>query len=361
MRISTADLSDNNIYVKGEIEDYLRSVRPDDPHEALAHARYNPHTLAFPQPLELMTPMKTSRNRGDPVYPHLASAQPTTGSLLKVSKNVYVVCPELAILQVAPMLKDVHLVAALITELCGNYVLLPSGLISCDRYVRQGRAPFEGTRLLGDGYVDCVSVTSVDAIRKCLRKHPHAPGSVLVAKALEASNDGSASPLETYQGVELQLKRTQGGRGAGIARRNAEVSFNDVERDLAGGNRKKARADLLFTAKSGKRIDVEPGGVFGHAGKAQMDADQRRRQALEHAGMEVITLTSDQYRDIQSWDAICRRIVNHLGKRHHPPTDRIRARQLLVHTDFCNWDCLRVFPPSAWRRSPFDKRSMAMR
>jgi hypothetical protein len=82
-----------------------------------------------------------------------------------------------------------------------------------------------------------------------------------------------------------------------------------------------------------------------------MDSDVQRRQALENARIEVVQITWTQYANQVSWDAICHRLALHLGKRNHQASQRIRAKQLRVHDDFCSWDCLRVFPASPQTRT----------
>ncbi|MEE1045081.1 MAG: hypothetical protein U0L51_06250 [Olegusella sp.] len=348
MKISTADLAARDIYVKDEVETYLRKRHPEDPMEALAYAEAFPHTIDFPKPIDLLCADPGHRNWRNGVHVHVYQGKLPDGALLKIGRNVYVTSPEFTLFQMGREVGDVHLLAALITELAGNHAQLPQGLVCCKRYLDEGRVPFEGRRLIGDGYVDCAPCTSVESLDAMLRRYPHLPGVKLIRRALKGSGDGSRSTFETYVDVELQLPRCDGGRGAGKGRLNERITFDDIEKKMAG-DRKCAYADLLLTAKNGKRIDVETNGTFGHADRKRMNRDSGRRHALEHAGIEVIDVTWDEFANAETWDAICRRITNHLGKRYAAPSPNISEKQRLVHTDFCNWDCLRTFPPRNWR------------
>ncbi len=348
MKISTADLAARGIYVKDEVEGYLCEHHPDNPMEALAYAEAFPHTIDFPAPYDLLCADLSHRNWRDDVHVHAFRDVLPGSALLQIGRNSYVTSPEFTLLQMGRVVGDVHLLAALVTELAGDHAQLPPGLICCKRYLDEGKSPFKGMRLQGDGYVECAPRTSIDQIERLLCRYPHISGAKLMRKALKGSGDGSRSTFETYVDVELQLPRYDGGKGAGKGKLNERIPFNEIEKKMAGG-RSCAYADLLLTAKNGKRIDVEPGGVFGHAGKHQMDRDNGRRHALEHAGIEVINVTWDEFTHQETWDAICRRITNHLGKRYGTPSPKVRKMQHLVHEDFCTWDCLRTFPPTSWR------------
>lgn len=349
MRISTADLAARGLFLRADVEAYLRENQPDDPEEALANALIHPHSFEFPRPYDLLCGAAVSRHWRDGVRPHVYSGELPQDSILRAGNGLYVTSPEMTLFQMARYVRDVHLMAALITELSGSYALLPPGLVNCSRYLERGMTPFKGTKLLCDGYADCEPITAVENLQWVLDRHPHLPGSKLVRKALMASGNGSASPFETYVDVTLQLGRSLGGIGVGKGEMNKKVTFNEVGRSLA--RRGHAYADLLLTTKGGRRIAVEPCGVFGHAGKGEMDADRRRRHALENAKIEVIDVTWDDFTDSDAWDAICRRIAAHMGKRFHAPTTQMRQQRRLVHDDFCNWDCLRAFPSSSWRDS----------
>ncbi len=347
--ISTTDLAARSIYIQNDVENFLLKHPHEDPWTALAASSLLPHNFQPLKNIELLCNSSAHRHWRNNVAVHRHSTALPKGLVLRAGVGLYVASPEFTIFQMARYLKDVHLLAALITEFSGSYVLLPQGLLCCSRYTAEGKVPIQNSRLIGDGYVECAPLISVDNLKYLLNKYPELPGSTLVEKALKASGNGSESPFETAVSVELQLIRSRGGAGAGSARLNEKIPFNEIEQQMANG-RSHARADILFVRPDGKRIDVEPGGVFGHSGKKAMDLDRRRRHALEHAGVEVIDITWDEYANRDVWETICRRITNHLGKRFHVPSLSIQNKQQLVHDDFCNWNCMRIFPPDAWRR-----------
>ena len=346
--VSTADLAARDIYVKAEVEGLIREFRPKDPMEVLAYVADHPHTIELPRPLELLVGEADRRVSRDGVVSHLMTGPCPAGAIMRTSDRLGVASPELVVFQLAPVLEDVHLVAALIMELAGKYALLPPGLISVARYLRDGKAPFDKGRLLGDGYVDAVPMSAVENIAAHLEETPHLAGAKVVRRALSICGNGSESPFETAVDVSLQLPQCHGGAGVGKGKVNESIVFSDVERKIAIAGW--ARADLLFTAKDGRRIDIEPGGAFGHATKRGMDRDRRRRHALEHAKIEVIDVTWDEFSHEETWDALCRRINYHLGKSPRKRSAKAMAKWRRVHDDFCSFDCLRVFPPSEWRR-----------
>jgi hypothetical protein len=342
-RISTVDLAQKSIYIKSEIENYLREHAPSDPMEALYYAMEHPHYVSYPPKLDLLSSKRAeSRLRGT-TQVHLSTRELPTDSILHAHKQICVASPELTVFQMARVLKEPHLVAALICELAGSYVLLPPGWIYVGRYLAEGRSPFKGRYLQGDGYVDCEPQTAVANLRSIVEAYPGLYGQGLVKLALGASGDGSVSPFETYVGVELQLSSKRGGRGLGPCERNKRIPLSELECKLSGG-RQYVRADLLFTSKTGHRIDVEPDGVFGHTGRKRMNSDAQRRHALEHRKVEVIQVPWIQYENLDTWDALCKRIALHLGKYRKPPSQSVRDARWRVHKDFCSWNCLRVFP-----------------
>lgn len=354
------ELSMHRIYSSDEIQRYMamcraRSHLGEPPPRFDEFVALSTKSLEFPKPLDLLCGNEHTRHWRGRIHSHLCNFSLPSDALWTIGNGIYVSSPAFTVMQLARTLKEPHLIAALITELAGRYVLLPSGYECCSRYVKAGKPPYAYGRLQSDGYVKCAPTLVMQDLERLVQQLPKFRGNRFVLRSLSASGSGSESPFETAVGVELQLQRRYGGIGAGQARLNQKIIFSPEERKLAGG-RYSARADILFSRKDGVRIDVEPGGVFGHAGREAMDSDRRRRHALEHARIEVVDITWDEYSKEETWRAIGRRITDHLMKHYPSPSKTMLERQQMVHKDLCNWNCLRTFPPSAWRHLMFPTR-----
>lgn len=353
LALSTTDFAANYIYVADDVEAALRRLGHEYEAEALSVATDYPYKIAPPGALDVLVGKGTKRpaqNKpsesgvaGMSVRAHLCGEELPEGSIRRIGTNLYIVSPQLMFVQVARMLGEPHLVAALATELAGSYALLPEGMTCCAKVLKRGRSPFdEKGYLRGDGYCDAVPLASIDELREFVDAVGRMPGVQAARNGLRASVDNSASPFETALTVSLALERPWGGAGCGLPVANSEVPLNDEGKMLTG--KRHVRPDILYVTKKGARIAVEPGGSEWHSGKDAMIADNDRRLALEHLGFEVISVAWEDFKDEDKWIHICRRLQRHLGKNYHTPSDRMMARWRRVHRDFCNTNLLKQRP-----------------
>lgn len=339
LQVSTADLAARYIYVKEDVEEIARQLVPSQREEALGVATEQPYTLSLLDNLDVLVGKDAWRTVKKGARAYQCSVELPKGSLRQITPRLYIVSPELMFVQMSYQLQEPHLVAALATELAGTYALLPTGMTSCERLLRNKKPLFDSSYLKGDGYCDALPLTTIGKLQKFLENVSHLRGSGPASKGLQAAVDNSASPFETELDVSLILRRSWGGAGCGTAKANENIPFNEEGRKIT--NKRKAIADVIFTAKNGKRIVIEPGGEEWHSGKNAMVNDNARRLALENQRIEVIVVPWKTFENPDSWMLICKRVACHLGKNFHTPSKKMIARWNHVHKDFCNKDLLK--------------------
>lgn len=345
LSVSTADLAAHGIYVENDVREARRLLGREHDMEALSIATDNPYKIELPGGIDALVGKGAHRGTRENIRAHQHSRPLAKHSLRRIGDNLYIVSPKLMFVQMAYLLKEPHLVAALATEIAGSYALLPIGLVNCKEILLRGEDPFDSSgHLKGDGYCETLPLATVEELRGFVERAKYLHGTDAASKGLSASVNGSASPLETVIDVSLALIRNWGGAGCGLPEANKDVPLNEEGRKITG--KRKAIADALFTNKNGKRIDVEPGGQAWHSGKDAMVKDNDRRIALEHQRIEVIVVPWKTFKDPVAWMHICNRIANHLGKNFHAPTFKMMERWNHVHDDFCDTDLLKRPPLS---------------
>lgn len=338
--ISTADLASRSIYIKEDVRKVVRHLERSRWQEALAIVTEQPYMVTPLGTIDVLVPKGAHRNGSSDMRVHQCGAQLPDGSFRRISAHLYIVSPELLYVQMANLLQEPHLVAALACELAGTYSLLPADMVSAERILRCGKSPIdEKGWLRGDGYCDALPLTSIDKLKSFVAESRRLFGRNAAHNGLTASVDNCASPFETHVVVSLALKRMWGGAGCGVPEVNKDVLLSERDRKLAG--KRKLIPDAVFTAKNGKRIVVEPGGWEWHSGKDAMTKDNTRRLVLEGNKYEVIVVPWENFEDPNTWLLICNRIACHLEKNFHRPTDEMMDRWRHVHHDFCNTDLLK--------------------
>lgn len=71
-----------------------------------------------------------------------------------------------------------------------------------------------------------------------------------------------------------------------------------------------------------------------------------RRNALESLGITVITLTKDEFRELNDIIAIAKRITEKKGMRWRPPSAKELERMRRLHETVLSWSRNQGQPPS---------------
>jgi len=135
------------------------------------------------------------------------------------------------------------------------------------------------------------------------------------------------------------MARKSGGFGCGIPKINERIDLSTAAARIYG--KRTCYADALFMGRSGRLVDVEPGGETWHAGETNWRSDNRRRQALEHDGYEVVALSWEDFTNYERWGEVGARVARSLWLYPRPISKRMESRRHLVHGDLTNTELLR--------------------
>lgn len=176
---------------------------------------------------------------------------------VELRPDVHVACPAICFLQLSSRL-DLLDCVRLGYELCSSYVPVGSRLRECAPLmtVADARTMIKGC------------LVGIDK-RRALR-------------ALELVREGSRSPMESELAIKLSLPNMQGGYGLSGFEMNPALPLGEWGREVTG--KSFCRPDLLWAKE---RIDIEYNGVDWHESEEQVQADLRRRRALEKEGYSV--------------------------------------------------------------------------
>ena len=235
---------------------------------------------------------------------HLCALAMPESSIARISRGLYVVSPELALLHLADTLERFQL-ALVGYELCGAYAPARRGTVGL---VSRNRP-----------------LTSAEGIRTTMRLMPGARNRVRVLDALELVRDGAESPMESVSAMLLGTPRRQGGLGLPSFALNHRIEFDDVARDMA--HRDHARADLYW---ADARVDVEYEGRAYHEGEVRMASDKARANALAHMGVTTISLFDEHIQSDALFCTMAHDIARAIGFRMKPLDAKDRERRLAL-------------------------------
>lgn len=212
------------------------------------------------------------------------------GSFVKVSPDVYVSTPEAVFLQLAKQQDLVDLIK-LGMELCGTY--------SID-------LKMEG------GFSTRPALTSTLAIKRYLDKAAGVRGVKIARQALGYIADGSASPAETNAVILLCLPTSLGGFGLPKPELNRRFELPGNAKALA--RQRSFKCDMYWPQI---HMAIEYDSDFWHSGETRHTSDSVRRNAIEHLGLTVITMTRGQLYDARETERIAGILMRRLH-RYHP-------------------------------------------
>lgn len=295
-------------------------------------------SYSFPPPLDVLVGERGDRCPSSTIRPHCHQRPLPRGALWRINQSVLIVSPAFLVSQLAGQcVGQPHIVIAGGVELAGTYSLLPPGYVDCSKLIDEGRdfIAKDGT-LLGDGYMRSQPVLDPSLLNVTLT--PGCAGYSTAKAAAPYIIPGSASPFETDAHASLSPRYPLGGFSAGIPALNTPIHLSPEAQALYD-NRQTCVPDALYSGRGRQRIDVEPGGDLWHG--ISWKQDNKRRQALERDGYDVVAVSWDEFADFSRWSLIAESIVAHLGFSREPPSARNREKQALVHADLINPDLLR--------------------
>lgn len=254
------------------------------------------------------TPAKIHRSKG--VRCLCSTLNPPAGSLAEVG-GCEAVCSLTPAQHFVVRARDLDPVGCclLAMELCGTYLLrpdLPAGFATLPEPL----------------------VSVVDLAHQTVRNRGM-PGARRALEALTHTCDGSASPMETAVVLLLVLPPELGGHGLPLPRLNEEVPISSASSRLLGGTRT-VRPDILWPDAG---LDLEYDSRSFHT-QHDADRDRARRSALQTAGIEPLSLTTQIVGNAAAFDEVARLVARRLSMAAETPDPQAQAqlRQRLLGT-----------------------------
>ena len=268
------------------------------------------------RPLELAVFDRAHRTRGKKYRTRELPQALPADALVRVNANLYFVCPELIVAQMAPSLSAIQL-AKLIMELCGSYSLSPAA-------DQRNKTKYQ-----------LEPVTSLERIKRYSNLTKVRGGAKTLREALSYALEGSASPSETVLALMMSLPQELDGYGFVKPALNASLTVPDEHIGRVGGLKysldafwQDAFTDLeyesvefhldplaaasLVAAKDGER-DSDP---FVEMRRreyiAKADADRRRLRDLQFLGIHVIPVTSFDLSNVRRFDQVAHALAKNI-------------------------------------------------
>lgn len=252
-------------------------------------------------PVQLLVPHSSRRIRSTRAMSRVWSGPLPDGSFRRIKDGLFVCSPEFTFLQLA---NDFDLIESIKVgfELCGLYALRDDS---------------------EHGFVDRrIPLTTVRRLTAFVDAASGARGRRQAQRALRYVMERSRSPMETAEAMMLCLPPHLGGRGCPTPELNHRIPLKGLERKMA--RRSSVECDILWKDVD---IGVEYDSDDFHSTPEQLTRDATKRTALGHVGLMVYTLTYDQVRDADRFDAFTRAIAGRARWRLPQPGPHFKERE----------------------------------
>ncbi|MCL2493799.1 MAG: hypothetical protein FWF33_07155 [Clostridiales bacterium] len=307
-----------------------------------------PSGLSFP--VNLMISNKNGKRRSRVVRPRVYTGAVPEWSFIRISDGVAVSAPAFCFFQMAGELPLVRLVE-LGLELCGTYSLPASDrpqndthrsashsgrgsvpdLEHIDTYINDygnvrgmervnesGKAP----ETAEETSYNLSPLTSAKELRSFAARMQGVKGYEKALRALRYVADGSASPMETILFMLLTLPYKYGGYGLPAPELNKRINIGKAAKQRPG--RAFYKCDFFWPAAN---LAVEYDSSLYHTDAGNIANDSRKRLDLDTLGIDVITATGEQVRNVYGLESLAKRIAHKLGKQlryKNPGFDKVQ-------------------------------------
>ena len=242
---------------------------------------------------------KDSRKRSNGRFRvHSHTTGLSSGSIIRVSDEILVCSPELALMQSAPTLSDVDFIRAGY-QLCGTYRL------NDDQSLYSAEPLTTPAKLTA-------SFNKADRQRGAKRSRQ-------LAQFILAN---SASPRETMLAMHLSLPYRLGGLGLPAPVLNPTLKLTSFQQSLAG--KQHLAPDLYWPAS---KVEMEYDSDEFHTGSRKIALDSHRRDVLSHLGIREISVTRLQFDDLVAFNKVAHITAKAVGHRINPRRSDFAARQ----------------------------------
>ena len=229
---------------------------------------------------------------------HSHTARLSSSSIARVSGEILVCSPELALMQSAPMLSDVDFIRAGY-QLCGTYRL----------HDEQSLYSVE-------------PLTSPAKLAASFEKASGANGAKRARQLVRFVLANSASSRETMLAMHLSLPYRLGGLGLPAPVLNPTLKLTAFQQQLAG---KQYLVPDLYWPDS--KVGMEYDSDEFHTGSRKIARDSHRRDVLSHLGIREIGMTKLQFNDLVAFNKVAHIAAKAVGHRINPRRSDFAARQ----------------------------------
>lgn len=272
------------------------------------------HALGLRTPVHLAIDRPGKRSASDGFIAHVHSRPVPDRTLCDMGDGVLVEAPELAYMRMSRGLSYVER-QMLAMELCGCYSTLGTGD--------------------SGGFKQREPLLTIHKLQTFLSKEHSASYAATAVSPLRYLADGSASPMETIVELLLCEPYRRGGYGFPIPEMNSRI---DVPPDVeVWGGKPFYKCDLFWR---GARLAIEYDSNEFHSSSASLNRDAIRRNAIEHLGIRVVTLTFNQVRNQFVFHGVVPQIAKALGKRRQLPEGFLASNTALRKA---------LFTPMPWQ------------
>lgn len=271
------------------------------PHDAAPRIAHASAALGLDGPLDIVVGKDSARRASVGARCHVWKGPVPDGLICCPEPGVYVVAPEVALMQMASGL-GFYKTLALAMELCGTYSRF--GTDGCE--------------------YDVLPLTTPERIARVVSFCERVSGAGIVRKALRFIARNSASPRETSLAISLGLTRTLGGWGCGVPELNRKIELSDEARSQCG--RSYLVADLFYESAG---LDIEYQGKEWHTSDEGRSRDEARQNALMQMGISCLFISAEQLADETKMEGVARLIRRRCGLRpfSSDESQQMRARR----------------------------------
>lgn len=250
-------------------------------------------------PCHVLCGTKT-RSRNKNAVRHTHRLPLPSRSLITLSKDILVVCPELLFLELAA------------TSAINDYELLGIGFELCGTYV------LDVSEHTWDGFTNTsVPLTTTKRIASYLDRYDGITGMKRARKLFPLIADGSHSPMETVTALLVSLPTSMGGWGFGPIKMNQHVETADGSKWI----------DIFFPDA---KVGLEYKGRRAHSVERSA-RDDRRQNRLTSTGITIFNIWYEDLAQKHLCDQLRHDVGKALGKRVRQRSDTFEARRQLLH------------------------------
>ena len=279
-----------------------------------------PKGLSYP--VNLLFGSATDRRKSKLVHPHVYKGSTSEFFFVRIAKDVLVCSPEFCFFQMAGYLSLVKLIE-LGFEFCGTYCLPNSGNDRLDGFGNGS----ETTNRKNFGHPQ---LTTSKALKKCISQMEGVRGLQKSSRAQRNIIEGSASPMETILTMLLCLPHKLGGYELPAPELNKKIDMKKPAALRPGQSMMHELSNAYYVCDlfwPDADIAVEYDSESYHTGAGRIARDAKKRFDLAKLGIEVITVTIGQVKDITEFESLAYYIAKKIHKRIQIKNKHFRKAQ----------------------------------